>query len=113
MFFGKRDRIFKAGWRHGVFGVDDSNSQQSSVFYKDSHDQRIKAQNEKDAINNNRFKNLAVGTATSQQIEFGSTEQQRRATTIHKQPEPVIDILHVWKTKGRTPCSHPITIDAT
>ncbi len=25
----------------------------------------------------------------------------------------MVDILHVWKTKGRTPCSHAITIDAT
>ena len=25
-FFGKRDRIFKGGWRHGVHGVDDADS---------------------------------------------------------------------------------------
>lgn len=23
-FFGKRDRIFKGGWRHGIFGVEDA-----------------------------------------------------------------------------------------
>jgi hypothetical protein len=42
IFFGKRDRIIKAGWRHGVFGVDDADSNQTSVFYKDSHDQKVK-----------------------------------------------------------------------
>ena len=73
----------------------------------------MKSQQEKNVINQNRYKNLAIGKATTEQIEFGSTDQQRRSTTIHKQPEPVIDILHVWKTKGRTPCSHAITIEAT
>ena len=42
IFFGKRDRIIKAGWRHGVFGVDDADSNQASVFYKESHNQKVK-----------------------------------------------------------------------
>ena len=42
IFFGKRDRIIKAGWRHGVFGVDDAASNQASVFYKESHNQKVK-----------------------------------------------------------------------
>ena len=96
-----------------MLGVDDPNGQQTSVFYKESNDLKVKGQQEKDAINRNRYKHLALGTATSEQIEFGSTDQLRRATTIHKQPESVVDILHVWKTKGRTPCSHAITIEAT
>ena len=25
----------------------------------------------------------------------------------------MVDLLHVWKSKGRTPCSHAITIEAT
>ena len=34
VFFGKRDRIFKGGWRHGIVGVDDGDSPEASVFYK-------------------------------------------------------------------------------
>ena len=113
VFFGKRDRIFKGGWRHGVLGVDDADSNTTSVFYKDTHQQKVKEQEEKQIINSRRLQKLKLGTATTEQIEFGSTEQPRRSTTIHKQPEPVVDILHVWKTKGRTPCSHAITIEAT
>jgi hypothetical protein len=37
-FFGKRDRIFKAGWRHGIVGVDDADSANTSIFYKEQHD---------------------------------------------------------------------------
>lgn len=42
-----------------------------------------------------------MGTATSHQIEFGSTDQQRRLTTIHRSPEPVVDIRETWRHKGR------------
>ena len=56
---------------------------------------------------------LELGWSTSQQIEFGSTEQPRRNTTLHKSPEPVVDIKETWVHKGRAPCPLPITLDAT
>lgn len=55
-FFGKRDRIFKAGWRHGIVGVDDADSPNTSIFYKEQHDLKLHQQKEKDAINNYRQK---------------------------------------------------------
>lgn len=26
MFLGKRERILKSGWRHGILGIDDADS---------------------------------------------------------------------------------------
>jgi hypothetical protein len=37
-FFGKRDRLFKGGWRHGIVGVEDSDSHNKSVFYREQHE---------------------------------------------------------------------------
>ena len=56
VFFGKRDRIMKGGWRHGVFGVEDPDSPNPSIFYKDSNESKNKAQHEKETININRSK---------------------------------------------------------
>lgn len=55
-----------------------------------------------------------MGLATSEQIEFGATECERRRTTVHKLPEPVIDIRETWRSKGRSPLFAPIlTIEST
>ena len=32
-FLGKRERIIKTGWRHGIVGVDDADSGSTQVFY--------------------------------------------------------------------------------
>lgn len=32
-FVGRRERLFKTAWRHGIFGVDDADSHNTSVFY--------------------------------------------------------------------------------
>ena len=32
-FLGPRDRLISKGWRHGILGVDDADSQSSQVFY--------------------------------------------------------------------------------
>lgn len=57
MFFGKRDRIFKGGWRHGILGVEDADQLvESSVFYKEQKQQRQHLNKEKEAINNYRKK---------------------------------------------------------
>jgi hypothetical protein len=34
MFFGKREKLIKGGWRHGIFGLEDSDSDHPSLFYK-------------------------------------------------------------------------------
>jgi hypothetical protein len=57
VFFGKRDRIFKGGWRHGILGVEDADSKyESSVFYKEQKEHRDHANKEKEAINAYRKK---------------------------------------------------------
>ena len=33
MLLGKRDRLMKTAWKHGVLGVDDADSQINSCFY--------------------------------------------------------------------------------
>ena len=33
-FLGKRDRIIRTGWRHGIVGVDDADSGSPQVFYQ-------------------------------------------------------------------------------
>lgn len=44
-FFGKRDRIFKGGWRHGIFGVEDADqSKNNSIFYQEQHLQKVHEQ---------------------------------------------------------------------
>lgn len=113
-FFGQRDRVFKGGWRHGIMGVEDADAHNSSVFYKEQNEHKMHLTNEKEAINNYRKKHLNIGLATSQQVEFGSIDCERRRTTIHKLPEPVIDIRETWRTKGRSPLFAPIlTIEST
>ena len=33
---GKRERTIKGGWRHGITGIDNADSQHTSVFYQDA-----------------------------------------------------------------------------
>ena len=32
---GKRERTIKGGWRHGITGIDNADSTNTSVFFKD------------------------------------------------------------------------------
>ena len=50
----RRDRIFKTAWRHGILGIDNADSAQSSVFYKDDKAKKAFYQNEKDVVNTKR-----------------------------------------------------------
>ena len=34
-FLTKRDRLMRTAWKHGVLGIDDADSKQTSIFYKD------------------------------------------------------------------------------
>ena len=40
MDLGRRDRIIKGAWRHGITGVDNADSANSSVFFKDLKSQK-------------------------------------------------------------------------
>lgn len=54
MFLGKRDRLMRTGWRHGILGIDDSDSKTTQCFYRDAKDAKMNAQKSRDQINQNR-----------------------------------------------------------
>jgi len=33
MFVGRRDRAIKVGWRHGITGIENADSENTSIFY--------------------------------------------------------------------------------
>jgi len=35
-FLGRRERVIKSGWRHGVTGLDNADSENASMFFKDT-----------------------------------------------------------------------------
>lgn len=41
MFLGRRDRIFRTAWKHGVVGFDDADSPYTEVFYSDARDTKL------------------------------------------------------------------------
>lgn len=53
-FLGRRDRLLREGWRHGIVGVDDADSLITEEFYKDKRNAKLAAQAEKDSINDKR-----------------------------------------------------------
>ena len=55
-FLGKRDRIIRTGWRHGIVGVDDADSESTQVFYQSSRQQKNFSLADKDMINKRRQK---------------------------------------------------------
>ncbi len=56
VFFGKRDRIIKNGWRHGIVGVEDPDSSNPSVFYQQALEKKNKIHHDKEIINARRSK---------------------------------------------------------
>ena len=39
-FLGRRERVIKSGWRHGVTGLDNADSENTSMFYRDTKKQK-------------------------------------------------------------------------
>jgi len=56
MFLGKRERVMKGGWRHGITGLDDADSNKTQVFYSEKRDMKANMDNEKNKINDYRRK---------------------------------------------------------
>lgn len=52
---GRRERTIKGGWRHGITGIDNADSSNTSVFYQENKNQKSFAQSERDFINNKRL----------------------------------------------------------
>ena len=98
---GKRDRVIRGGWRHGITGVIDVSvddpSATSSLFYKSVLERKAGDQNEREAINRRRQKSknfqpqfvseLALGVQTTTLINFGVSDELKRSFSLHKNPE--------------------------
>jgi len=54
VFLGRRDKLIRTGWRHGITGVEDPSDQNPSVFYKNSLEEKHRQQLERDKINERR-----------------------------------------------------------
>jgi len=50
-FLGQRDRIIRTGWRHGIVGVDDADSNYTQVFYQTTRQSKMNTMQDKDLIN--------------------------------------------------------------
>jgi len=54
-FYGKRDRLIRVGWRHGILGVEDADATDSqSVFYDSAKIEKAEKQRERNIINSHR-----------------------------------------------------------
>ncbi len=60
VFFGKRNRIIKNGWRHGIVGVEDPDSPTPSVFYQEALERKNKIYHDKEVINVRRSKSKFI-----------------------------------------------------
>ena len=47
MFLGKRERLIKCAWRHGIVGLDDPEGNNTSLFYRTQRDTNYKKEQEK------------------------------------------------------------------
>jgi hypothetical protein len=65
MQIGRRDRQIKGGWRHGITGIDNADSQHTSIFYQDAKRAKDHSMNEKSVINGKRLETLKIGLGTS------------------------------------------------
>lgn len=36
IMIGRRERTIKGGWRHGITGIDNADSDQTSIFYREN-----------------------------------------------------------------------------
>ena len=55
----------KGGWRHGVTGIDNANSANTSVFYQNMKKEKDHWQSEKDTINKKRLEKIKTCFGTS------------------------------------------------
>lgn len=65
MFLGRRERNIKAGWRHGITGVENADSENCSAFFKQQHKEKQDKQSEKDILNRTRLENIKICFGTS------------------------------------------------
>ena len=55
-FLGQRERVLSKGWRHGIVGVDDADSDATQIFYQSARNEKMSTTQSKDMINKRRQK---------------------------------------------------------
>ena len=49
---GRRERAIKGGWRHGITGIDNADSENTSVFFQEQKKMKDNVNSEKMILNN-------------------------------------------------------------
>jgi len=96
---GRRERTIKGGWRHGITGIDNADSSNTSVFYQDIKALKANAQSERDIINNKRLQSLKIQFGTSSQMPISSEDHKRTKSLLQSKPETIIDLGDKWDRK--------------
>ena len=52
---GRRERSIKGGWRHGITGIDNADSENTSVFFQQQKQLKDSIMSEKAILNNKRL----------------------------------------------------------
>ena len=99
MFLGRRERIFKGGWRHGITGIDNSDQNGTSIFYQNQNKLKQFKESEKRYINEKRLENLKIFFGTSTQLQISSDKFKRTRSLLQEQPEVIVDISENWKKR--------------
>lgn len=119
-FLGRRERVIKSGWRHGVTGLDNADSENTSYFYRETKDKNDFTQSEKDKLNNSRLQSklpnkilflftiilfiyyleLKITFGTSSQTPVGTDTYKRTRSLLQTKPERSIDIHETWKRRN-------------
>lgn len=89
----------KGGWRHGVTGIDNATSANTSVFYQNTKKEKDHWQNEKDVINKKRLDKIKTCFGTSAQLSISSDNFKRTTSLFGQKPEAIVDIHEKWKSK--------------
>jgi hypothetical protein len=105
ILMGRRERTIKGGWRHGIVGIDNADSENTSVFYQDAKKARNFADSEKEVVNNKRLQSLKVCFGTSSQMPVSSDDHKRTKSLLQQKDETVIDIADKWNNKHIVPGS--------
>jgi hypothetical protein len=57
---GRRERAIKSGWRHGITGIDNADSEYTSVFFQEAKKNKDKIMSEKSILNNTRLQGKSI-----------------------------------------------------
>jgi hypothetical protein len=52
---GRRERAIKGGWRHGIMGIENADSENISVFYSDQKKMKDSIMSDKNIRNKTRL----------------------------------------------------------